>query len=74
MLGLGNMQPGEVAAAHVEDLALLHQLFHRLPDLFPRRGPFNVVHLVEIDMIGLQTAQAVFAGFADVIGAKGRGR
>ena len=48
--------------------ALLHQHFHRLPDFFPRCLAIDVVHLVQIDVIGLQTAQAFLAGAADVIG------
>ena len=39
---------------------------HRLPDLVPRRVAVDVVHLVEVDVIGLQPAQALFARAADV--------
>ena len=46
-LGEGHVPGGEVAAADVADLALADQLLHRLPDLLPRRGPVDVVHLVQ---------------------------
>ncbi|KAG0922913.1 hypothetical protein G6F32_014469 [Rhizopus arrhizus] len=42
-------------------------MFHGLPDLFPGRGPVHVVHLVQVDMVGLQPAQAGLAGAADVV-------
>ena len=57
---------GEVAAPDVEHLALLHEHVHRLPDLVPRRVAVDVVHLVEVDVVGLQPAQAVVARLADV--------
>jgi hypothetical protein len=47
-LGEGHIPAGEVAAAHVADLALADELLHRLPDLIPRRGPVDVVHLVQV--------------------------
>ena len=37
---------GEIATAHIEDFALPHQLFHRLPDLLPGRLAIHVMHLV----------------------------
>ena len=45
---------GEVARADVEDLPLLHQQLHRLPDLVPPRVAVDVVHLIEVDVIGLE--------------------
>ena len=70
LLRLRDVPAREVAAAHVDDFALLHQHFHGLPHFFPRRAAIDVVHLVEIDVIGLQAAQAFFAGAADVIGGQ----
>jgi hypothetical protein len=67
-LGQGHVPGGEVAAADVADLALADQLLHRLPDLLPRRGPVNVVHLIQVDVIGLQPPQARLAGAANVVG------
>src|SRR4029077_7238066 len=57
---------GEVAAAGVQPLALRHEHLERLPDLVPRRVPIDVVHLVEIDVVGLEAAQALVAGPTDV--------
>src|SRR5690606_17232446 len=68
--GLGDMPSGEVAAADVDHLARLYELLHRLPDLLPGRVPVDVVHLVEVDVIRLQPAQAFVAGALDVVGGK----
>ena len=57
-----DISTGKVAAAHIHNLTLLHQQFHRLPDLFPRRAAVDVVHLVEVDVICLQPAKTIFAG------------
>lgn len=46
---------------------LADQLLHRLPDFLPRCGPVDVMHLVQVDMIGLQAPEAGIAGAADVI-------
>jgi len=64
---LGNIPPGEIAAADVDDLALLDEYFHGLPDLLPRCFAVDVVHLVQIDVVGFQPAQAFVARGADVI-------
>ena len=69
-LGEGHIPAGEVAAADVADLALADQLLHRLPDLLPRRGAVDVVHLVQVDVIGLQPPQARLAGASDVVGGQ----
>jgi hypothetical protein len=61
-----DVPPGEIAAADVRHLALSHQLLHRLPDLVPRPTPIDVVHLVEVDVIRLQTPKAGLARPADV--------
>ena len=64
------MPPGEIAASDIEDFSLSHQLFHRLPDLFPGCVTVDVVHLVKVDMVGLQTPEARFTGFANVVGGQ----
>jgi hypothetical protein len=56
----------EVAAADVDDFALRDERFHRLPDLVPRRRSIDVVHLVEVDAIGLHALQARVARVANV--------
>ena len=55
----------EVAAADVQHLALLHEHLERLPDLLPRRLPVDVVHLVHVDVIGLQPLQGCIARVPD---------
>jgi hypothetical protein len=60
-------QPAKLLPADVEHLAFADELFHRLPDLLPRRRPVDVVHLVEVDVVGLQPAQAVLAGLATLL-------
>src|SRR4051794_15455319 len=57
LLSGGDVPSREVAAAGVEDLALRAQGLHRLPDLLPWRVPVDVVHLVEVDVVGLQSLQ-----------------
>ena len=66
LLSLGDVPAGEVRRPGVDDLALAAQDIHRLPDLVPRRGPVDVMHLVQVDMVGAQPAQRVIAGPADV--------
>src|SRR2546421_3204810 len=70
LVGLHDVPPREVAAAHVDDLALTHQLLHRLPDLFPRRCTVDVVHLVQIDVVGVEAAQAGLTRVPDVAGGE----
>src|SRR5438105_2083222 len=64
----GHVPGGEIAAADVADLAVADQLLHRLPDLFPRRGSIDMVHLVQVNVIGLQPPQARLTRPADVVG------
>ena len=66
LLRLRDGPAGEVRRAHVDHLALLHQDLHRLPDLVEGRAPVDVVHLVEVDVVGLQAPQRPLAGAADV--------
>src|SRR5437016_4585796 len=67
---LRDLPAGEVAAPDVEHLPLLDEHLHRLPQLVPRRVPVDVVHLVEVDVVGAQAAQAALARLADVIGGE----
>ena len=57
LLGLRRCASRRSSRADVEHLALRDQRLHRLPDLVPRRRPVDVVHLVEVDVVGLQPAQ-----------------
>ena len=43
------------------------ELLHRLPDLLPRRASVDVVHLVQVDVVGPQSTKTVLAGLADVV-------
>ena len=65
-LRLGDVPAGEVRRADVEDLALGPQHLHGLPDFVPARAPVDVMHLVEVDVVGLQPLQAGVAGPTDV--------
>src|SRR5690606_36508868 len=47
--------------AHVNDLALAYQRFHGLPDFVPGALPIDMVHLIDIDRLRLEAAQAIFA-------------
>src|SRR5205823_1944948 len=64
---LRDLPAGEVAAPHVHDLASGDELLHRLPDLVPGCLPVDVVHLVEVDAVGLQAAEALVARAPDVV-------
>ena len=66
LAGLREVPAGEVRAADVDHLPLRDEEVHGLPDLVPRCVPIDVVHLVEVDVVGLQPAQAVLAGLAEV--------
>ena len=66
LVGLHHVPAGEVRAADVQHLALGDQQVHRLPDLVPRGVTVDVVHLVEVDVVGLQAPQAVVARLTDV--------
>jgi hypothetical protein len=57
LLRRGQVPAGEVGRPDVAHLALRHQGLHRLPDLLPRRGTGDVVHLVQVDPVGLQPAE-----------------
>ncbi len=64
---VGDVPAREVAAADIQNFAFTHKLFHRLPDLIPGRVTINVVHLVQIDMVGFEPAQAILTCPANMI-------
>ena len=66
LLTLRDVPAGEVRGSDVEDLALLAQDVHRLPDLVPRRRAVDVVHLVDVDGVGPEPGQARVARATDV--------
>ena len=65
-LRLGDVPPGEVRRADVQDLALRPQHLHGLPDFVPAGAAVDVVHLVKVDVVGLQPLEAGVAGPPDV--------
>src|SRR5215472_12530922 len=65
LLRLRDMPSREIGASDIEHLALLDEQLHRLPYLFPARAPINVMHLIEIDVVGSQPRQACLASFAN---------
>ena len=67
-LGLCNVPASKVAAAHVDNFAFGYQLLHGLPDFFPRAIAVDVMHLIHINVIRLQTLQAGFTGALNIDG------
>jgi hypothetical protein len=65
-VGLGNLPARKIGRADIQDLALLDEHFHGLPDLLPGRQPVHVVELVQVDMVGLHAPQRFFTGVPDV--------
>src|ERR1019366_7264956 len=57
VVGLRDMPARDVRRSGIEDLALSDQDLHRLPDLIPRRAPVDVMHLVQVDVVGPQAPQ-----------------
>src|SRR6056297_2758799 len=70
LAGGGDVPAGKIARAGVDDLALLHQDVEALPDLAPRAVAIDMVHLVKVDVVGLQACQAGLAVLADLVGAE----
>jgi len=63
---LGHPPAGEVGMAEVADLAFVGQLLERADGLGQRCRRIGHVHLVQIDVLGLQPAQAALRGRPDV--------
>src|SRR6185437_2850662 len=61
LVSLRDMPAGKVGTRDIEDLSLTHQLLHPLPNLLPGRAARDVMHLIDIDVVGLQPAEAGFA-------------
>ena len=47
---------------------MVDEYVNGLPDFLPRRVAINVMELIKIDMVGLQTPQTVLAGLANMVG------
>ena len=54
LLGARNVPAGKIGRTDIDNLALLDKHFHGLPDLLPGCQTIHVVHLVQIDVVGLQ--------------------
>src|SRR5262249_30272402 len=66
LAGAGDVPAGEIRGADVDDLALADQDLHRLPDLVPGRPAIDVMHLVEVDRVGLEPLERALARADDV--------
>src|SRR5579863_4045796 len=66
LLCLGDVPTGEVTTTGVEDLALGNGQVDCLPDLVPWRRAVDMVKLVEVDVVRLETPQTGIECMADV--------
>ena len=53
----GDVPAAEIAAAGVDHLSLLHERFVCLPHFVPVGGRVDVMHLIEVDVIGLHSRE-----------------
>ena len=60
------MPAGKIGRTDIDHLALLDEYFHGLPDLLPGCLAINMVHLVQVDVVGLQALERTFHGLADI--------
>ncbi|MNY64217.1 hypothetical protein D3C86_2012930 [compost metagenome] len=67
-LGSGNMPAGEVAGADIIYFPLANGILECAPQLIPGYIPVHVMHLVQLNMIGLQTLQRAVQMTSDFIG------
>ncbi len=49
-----NIPSREVAGSHIDNLTLVSQLLEGLPNFVPRAFPIHVMHLIKVDMVGLE--------------------
>jgi len=78
--GFHQMPAGEVGAGDVTDFALTHKIVQRIEHLVDRREGVEAMQMVDVHVIGVETAQAAFkllpqvvAGGAFVVGAVAHG-
>ena len=64
---LGQQPGGIVGAADIAHFAAVHQVIQRPQRLIERRLGVGGVHLVEVDIVGLQAAQAGLDRLEDVL-------
>ena len=63
----GNIPACKIAATGIKHFALLNEEFHGLPDFFPGGMTVNVMHLIDVNVVGFEPAQAVLAGLTNMI-------
>src|SRR5690606_16691191 len=68
LAGRREVPAGEVARTDVADAALLDEGVERLPQFVPGAVTVDVVHLVELDVLGPQALEAAEAVLADLVG------
>ena len=64
------MPSREVGRTEIQHFALLDERLERLENLLPRGRAVDMVHLVQIDVIGLHSLQARVAGKPNVLGGQ----
>ena len=62
----GDVPPGEIARAGVDDLALRDERFHGHPDFVEGAGAVDVMHLEKINVVGLEALEASLAAGDDL--------
>src|SRR5580704_9079409 len=65
--GLRQMPSREIGAGDVADFSALHQRVQSLEGLFDWRLRVESVHVVDVDVVGVEAAQAGFTGLDHVI-------
>ena len=65
---LGDHPARKIARSDISDFSLLDEQVHGLPDLVQRRDAIEMMHLKQVDMIGLQAREAIIAGLNDMPG------
>ncbi|MNG32474.1 hypothetical protein D3C84_1184940 [compost metagenome] len=66
-LGGGNMPARKIAGPDVIGFALGDQNFKRAPQLIPGNIAVNMMHLVQLNMVGLQAFQRAFKMTSDLV-------
>src|SRR5262245_15577521 len=61
------MPAGEIRTADVTNLARAHEIIERAERFFDRRERIEAVQLIQVDVVGSQTPQAVVDGVDQVI-------
>ncbi len=68
LAGGGDVPTGKIARTDINHFALVDQAVKSLPGFIPGAVAVDMVHLVQVDPIGLEAFQAALTVFADFIG------